>query len=171
MGFRRQKLLIEHRIVWSKIRLQYAQKYQCRVCDRHFKQAGDLHRHQNICTNKTKFVYPGGFHQARESIFERLEQYDIHVPENDRTFPWFVCYDFEVLLQKIQDQTADMLQWTHKHIPISVSICSNVEGYIDPVCIVNANQNQLVENMVTEMNAIALRVYVQADLDLHSPQI
>ena len=52
-----------------------------------------------------------------------------------------------------------MLQWTHKHIPISVSICSNVEGYIDPVCIVNANQNQLVENMVTEMNAIALRVY------------
>ena len=98
-------------------------------CERHFDHAGNLHQHQKGCTNKTKFVYPGGFHQDRENIFERLDQYEIHVPENECTFPWYICYDYEALLQKIHDQPTDMLQWTHKHVPVSVSICSNVKGH------------------------------------------
>ena len=136
----------------------YAQKYQCKTCQRHFGHAGHLHRHQKICLNKTKFVYPGGFHQAKESIFDQLDQFEIRVPEKERTFPWFVCYDFEALLQKIQEQPTDMLQWTHKHMPVSVSICSNVEGYLDPVCLVDGDQDKLVQSMVSVMNQIALRV-------------
>ena len=104
-------------------------------------------------------MYPGGFHQARESIFDRLDQYEIHVPEKDRTFPWFVCYDFEAVLQKVQDRPTDMLQWTHKHVPISVSLCSNVNGHTVPFCLVDTDQDQLVEKMVSNMNQIAQRVY------------
>ena len=141
----------------------YAQKYQCKTCQRHFKQAGDLHRHQKSCTNKTKFVYPGCFHRARENIFERLDQYDIHVTEKDRVFPWYICYDFEALLERLQDQQTDMLQWTHRHVPISVSLCSNVEGHSEPICIVEASQDRLVESMVACMNEIATRVYELAE--------
>lgn len=141
----------------------YAQKYQCKTCERHFKLAGHLHRHQKSCANKTKFVYPGGFHQDRENIFERLDQYDIHVPVDERNFPWYICYDFEALLQKVQDQPTDMLRWTHKHVPVSVSLCSNVEGQTDPVCLVDADQDQLVTHMVSHMNGIANRVYELAE--------
>ena len=141
----------------------YAHKYQCQTCQRHFDHAGNLHRHQKSCTNKTKFVYPGGFHCVRENIFERLDQYDIHVTEENRTFPWYICYDFEALLQKVQDQPTDMLQWTHRHVPISVSMCSNVEGHSEPICIVEANQDRLVESMVAYMNEIAARVYELAE--------
>ena len=141
----------------------YAQKIQCQTCQRHFDHAGNLHRHQKSCTNKTKFVYPGGFHRARETIFDRLDQYDIHVSEEDRTFPWYICYDFEALLQKVQDQSTDMLQWTHRHVPISVSLCSNVEGYSQPTCIVDADQDRLVESMVTSMNEIATYVHELAE--------
>ena len=59
-----------------------AQKCQCRTCKRHFDHAGNLHRHQKSCANKIKFVYPGGFHRDRDSIFDQLDQYDIQVPED-----------------------------------------------------------------------------------------
>ena len=141
----------------------YSQKYQCQTCQRHFDHAGNLHRHQKSCTNKTKFVYPGGFHRARESIFDRLEQYNIHVSEEDRTYPWYICYDFEALLQKVQDRPTDTLQWTHKHIPVSVSLCSNVEGHSEPTCIVESDQDRLVKSMVTIINEIATCVYELAE--------
>ena len=122
-----------------------------------------MHKHQNTCINKTKFVYPGGFRQARENVFDRLDQYDIHVPEDQRTIPWYICYDFEALLQKVQDCPTESLQWTQKHIPISVAICSNVVGHTDPVCIVETEQDQLVKSMVTHMRDIADRVHELAE--------
>ena len=48
-----------------------------------------------------------------------------------------------------------MLQWTHKLIPVSVSLCSNVEGHNEPTCIVEPYQDRLVQSMVTLMNEIA----------------
>ena len=150
--------LYKNRLSYIRNFAVYAQKYQCQTCECHFKHAGDLHRHQKNCTNKTKFVYPGGFHRARESIFKQLEQYDIHVIEEDRTFPWYICYDFEALLQKVQDQQTDTLQWTNRHVPVSVPLCDNVEGHTEPICIVEADQDRLVQSMVTCMNEIAIRV-------------
>ncbi|MCG8047556.1 MAG: hypothetical protein N0E48_18330, partial [Candidatus Thiodiazotropha endolucinida] len=151
--------LYENHLSYIRKFSQFAQKFQCKMCERHFKQAGDFHRHQKSCSNKTKFVYPGRFHQTRVSIFEKLDQYEIHVPEDERVFPWYACYDFEAILQKIQEQPTEALQWTAKHIPISVSICSNVEEFTDPVCFVDANQNQLIGAMVTHLENLSERVY------------
>ena len=83
--------------------------------------------------------------------------------EEDRTYPWYICYDFEALLQKVQDRPTDTLQWTHKHIPVSVSLCSNVEGHSEPTCIVESDQDRLVKSMVTIMNEIATCVYELAE--------
>lgn len=141
----------------------YAQKYQCKSCDRHFDHAGHLHRHQRACSNQTKFVYPGGFYRPTESIFERLNEFGINVPDDQRTFPWFVCYDFEAVLQKVTDRPTEMLEWTQKHVPVSVSICSNVENNKEPFCIVEQDQDKLVQQMVAAMKCIANRVYELAD--------
>ena len=56
-----------------------------------------------------------------------------------------------------------MLQWTRRHVPISVSLCSNVEGYSQPTCIMDADQDRLVESMVTSMNEIATYVHELAE--------
>ncbi|WAR06800.1 hypothetical protein MAR_016758 [Mya arenaria] len=141
----------------------YAQKYQCKTCVRHFKRPFNLRRHEKICTNRTKFVYPGGFYRARESIFEQLDQYEICVPDEDRTFPWYVCYDFEALLQRVNDCPTEYLQWTQKHVPISVSICSNVEGHTEPVCLIDTEQDQLVERMVSHLHLIAEQVQAMSE--------
>ena len=141
----------------------FAQKYQCQTCDRHFNHVGHLHRHQRTCTNKTKYVYPGGFHRLRESIFEELDKYGIDVPSEERTFPWFICYDFEAILQKVDDKPTGNLAWTHQHVPISVSLCCNVESHQDPVCLVDPDPNQLVKRMVSTMTDIANTVYELAE--------
>ena len=47
------------------------------------------------------------------------------------------------------------LSWTSKHVPISVSVCSNVEGYTDPHCIVDSDVDTLVRSMVDYMQEIA----------------
>ena len=141
----------------------YAKKYQCKTCERHFDRSFNLHRHQQSCDKKTHFVYPGGFYQSTESIFEKLEQYDIHVPEKERLFPWFICYDLEALLEPVDDRPTIMLQWTQKHIPVSVSICSNIKGYTEPTCIVEESQDRLVGKMVAKMKDLASRVLELAE--------
>ena len=92
-----------------------------------------------------------------------MDQYDIHVPDEDGTFPWFVCYDFEAILEKTNERPTEMLTRTQRHVPISVSICSNVEGYSDPVCIVEPNQDKLVIEMVETLTNIALQVYEMSE--------
>ncbi|KAJ8311210.1 hypothetical protein KUTeg_011238 [Tegillarca granosa] len=130
----------------------------CQTCDRHFDHLGHFHRHQKICTGKTKYVYPGGFHKSPQTIFEKLEAYDIHVPQAERTYPYFIYYDFEALLQNINDRPTDYLSWTEKHVPISVSICSNVPGYTNPHCIIHTEPGELIKKMVEYMKGIAKEV-------------
>ena len=132
----------------------YAKKYQCQTCDRLFDHLSHLLRHQKMCTNKTKYIYPGGFFKAQQTIFEKLEECDIQVPPEEQIFPWFIVYDFEAMLQKLDAPGDRRLQYTAKHVPISVSLCSNVPGHTDPICIVDTDLDKLLQSMFNEMDEI-----------------
>ncbi|KAJ8300475.1 hypothetical protein KUTeg_021994 [Tegillarca granosa] len=136
----------------------YAIKFQCKTCERHFPTSFNLHRHQAICDNKTKYVYPGGFFKSNQTVFKKLEHYDVNVPVEDRSFPWFIVYDFEAMLQKVEQDQTQHLKWTQRHIPVSVSICSNVPGYNEPCCIINSDTDQLVSSMIEYMQQITNKV-------------
>jgi hypothetical protein len=149
--------LYENHLSYIRDFVVYAKKFQCKTCDRHFKRSNGLHRHQQVCTNQTKLVYPGGFYKPFESIFEQLDAFGIHVPEDQRTFPWFACFDFEALLKPVNESTTGNLTWVQQHVPISVSICSNVEGFTEPLCIVEPDQDKLVEAMVASLLEIGAK--------------
>ena len=131
----------------------FDKKYQCKFCDKLWDHHGMYIRHEQRCQDKTKFVYPGGFHKQSKTIFEELSYFGIHCPE--QVYPWFMVYDFEALLHKVQNQRSDKVEWTHEHVPISVSVCSNAPGFQDPHCIVNSDPDQLVKGMTDYMHAIA----------------
>ena len=114
----------------------------------------------NLCLFRCLALHMG--HDIR-SLDMTSDQYDIHVPDEDRTFPWFVCYDFEAILEKTNERPTEMLTWKQRHVPISVSICSNVKGYSDPVCIVEPNQDKLVIEIVETLTNIALQVYEMSE--------
>ncbi|KAJ8319270.1 hypothetical protein KUTeg_004361 [Tegillarca granosa] len=150
--------MYEQHLSYIKDFAGYAKKFQCQTCDRHFYRSNDLLKHQVNCTNKTKYVFPCGFFKANESIFEKLEQFGIVVPDTERIFPWFITYDMESMLERVSERNTERLVWTQKHVPISVSICSNVEGYTQPQCIVDPDQEQLTDEFIKALQSIAEEV-------------
>ena len=116
-----------------------------------------MKRHQKICLGKTEYKFPGGFYSSPKTVFDKLEQQGIRVPPEERLFEWFLVYDFEAILQKVQNDSSPKLQWTHQHLPISVSLCSNVDQYTQPHCIIEPEIETLVQTMVDYMTRIADR--------------
>ncbi len=135
---------------------QYSNQYECTMCRRIFDQLCHLKVHSKICDNKTKFIYPGGFFSKTKTVFEELEIIGIDVQQKDRYFPYFAVYDFESILEKIADSDGK-LQFTHRHIPVSVSICSNLPGLQQAQCFVDRDLDSLLVKMLESLNEIQRR--------------
>ena len=133
---------------------KYAKAYACIYCDTLCKSPFLLRRHQSTCSDKTKLKFPGGFYKVQTTLFERLEHIGIKVPRRDRYFPFFACYDFEAILQKLTVDESKKLKLTHRHIPVSCSIASNVPGFTEPTCIVHYDPSKLVEEMFYVLDKI-----------------
>ena len=65
----------------------YARKFQCQLCSRLFDTHFQLKRHENRCEEKTKFVFPGGFYEQPKTIFEKLDNIGIKVPNEGPLLP------------------------------------------------------------------------------------
>ena len=89
------------------------------------RRYGIYKRHTSQCYERTKYIFPGGFHKTQPTIFDKLESVGINVPQSEKYFPNFIVWDMEAMLQKIQstsDSQDKKLQWLTKHVPISISI-------------------------------------------------
>ena len=133
----------------------YAKRYQCPTCNRMFKRFFNLKRHLPSCSKVTKLKFPRGFYQTKKTVFDELEKFGIFVPGEDHFFPYFITYDFESVLQKQVNQGTGKIRWEEKHIPISVGVGSNIPGHTKGVCFVNADLDELLDGMLTEMHKIA----------------
>ena len=68
----------------------YTQKYQCPSCQMHFRYVHNMRKHSRNCQGRTKHRFPGGFYSSPKTIFDKLEEYGIVVPAEERIFPWFL---------------------------------------------------------------------------------
>lgn len=128
----------------------------CSICEKLFPSSYQCTRHEKTCENKTHFKYPGGFHQMSETVFEELEEFGCFVPISDRMYSWFIVYDFEALINPLDnEQNTTKLQWQAQHIPISVSVCSNHQNYSTPQCFVSSDPDNLLTKMLEYMENIS----------------
>ena len=132
----------------------YARKFQCNLCSRLFDTHFHLKQHGNRCEEKTKFVFPGGFYEQPKTIFEKLDNIGIKVPNEDRYYPWFAVFDCESVLKKLENDKTEKVEWTHEHVPVSVSICSNVPGHSEAICYVQSDLQMLVDDMMSGLESI-----------------
>ena len=139
-----------------------------------FNRYWNLKRHYSNCYERTEYVFPGGFHKHQETIFDKLESLTIYVPECDIYYPTFIVWDMEAILMKTSTSCTDQMNFLSKHIPVSVSISSNVEGFCEPKCFVDTSSNNLISRMMTyliEISSFNLSIlklnydYVFQDLD------
>jgi hypothetical protein len=139
----------------------YSRKYRCDSCDKFFSTARHLRKHVPSCQNVRKFKYPGGYFQPSVNIFEKLDLFSLKVPKEKQFYPYFIVYDFEAILKKVEekDKCDTNLTWMNEHRLISVAICSNIPGFETPFCIVNGDEDQLVLEMFDYLEMLADTAY------------
>jgi hypothetical protein len=67
---------------------KYSDSYLCSKCDRLWKHVGMLHRHERTCTGRVIYKYPGGVYHIAHTVFDRLEDEGIEIPEEYRFYSY-----------------------------------------------------------------------------------
>ena len=129
----------------------YRHSYRHRKCgDSLWKRPYHLHRHESVCEGGIRRIYPGGVYHSSPSIFQRLDDEGFVVIEYLRYFPYRATFDFECYFSgdRLPSDT-DRGQWSARHVPLSVSVASNVPGHENSLCYVtHGDSDKLVEDMM-----------------------
>ena len=143
--------------------IRYASKFECLKCSKIFPKEWRLKRHSKECFDKKKLSFPGGYFTPKNDIFRELEIMGIETGDIDKLYSHFVVWDMEALLVQSDHASTKNLKWLSTHIPVSVSVASNVEGYQDPVCFVNQDVPSLINEMVTYLLEISATVHSELE--------
>ena len=115
----------------------YCHSYRCRKCNSLWTHAWKLRQHESTCTGNVRRVFLGGVYHPTPSIFERLDDENIRVVESLRYYPYRATFDFECWFDTEQlPSDSDQVQWVARHVPLSVSVASNVPGHERVKCLV-----------------------------------
>ena len=138
-------------------RRMYCYSYRCQKCgDSLWKDAWHLRNHESTCTGCVRRVYPGGVYHSTPSVFERLGDENIRVAEALRYYPYRATFDFECWFDTEHlPSDSDQVHWVARHVPLSVSVASNVPGHEQVTCIVtDGDTNKLVSTMMTILQSM-----------------
>ena len=137
---------------------KYCHSYRCRKCgDSLWKRPWKLHRYESTCEGGIRRVYKGGVYRPPSSVFERLDDEGVVVRDSLRFYPYRATFDFECFFDR-HNLPADTntLQWSARHVPLSVSLASNVPGYEPAQCYVtDGDSDKLVADMMDHLTAIS----------------
>jgi hypothetical protein len=101
--------------------------FQCTNCNSFLSEYKKLKSHALVCNNgKAKVIFEDGNYNPKPNIFEQLDAFGIQIPTELRFYPYFIFYDFETWLNKI-NSTNGKLQYTGTHELLSISILGSEE--------------------------------------------
>ena len=105
----------------------FFKSFRCSTCDTIFSKTGNLERHLITCSERVKHIYPKNVYQLRETLFEKLDSFNIPYREDQKLFKNLAVFDFESICVKEETyKETETTKWIGKHVPISVSISSNL---------------------------------------------
>ena len=136
----------------------YSHSYRCSKCeDSLWKYPSWLERHEMTCEAGVCRVYGGGVYHTTPSVFQRLDDEGITVADTLRFYPYRATFDFECFFDgENLPADSDCVQWIARHIPLSVSLASNVPGHETPQCYVkDGDSDKLVGSIMSDLSAIS----------------
>ena len=100
-------------------------------------------------------------YHSTPSVFERLDDENIRVAESLRYYPYRATFDFECWFDTEQlPSDSDKVHWVARHVPLSVSVASNVPGHEQVQCLVtDGDTNKLVSRMMDILRAMSDAAY------------
>ena len=102
-------------------------RFRCPNCDTFIKRAGNSHRHVKSCKDRIQHIYPKSVYTLRETLFDKLEGFEIGYEEEQKLFKNLAVFDFEsICVPSYELKDTNTTTWIGKHEPISVSLSSNL---------------------------------------------
>ena len=139
--------------------------FRCRTCDTFFQKPGNLERHLVRCSERVKHVYPKNVYQLRETLFDKLDLFNIQYTGDQKLSNNLAVFDFEsICIAEEIFKNTETTTWIGKHVPISSSISSNLIAM--PVVICNSNPRDLVESFIDAVEGLATQNKTRMKLKL-----
>ena len=84
----------------------FVSSFKCSRCGKLWSNSTACHRHEKTCVDFCKHEFIGGYCEKTKSVFENLpKKY-----QDKKFFDYYITYDFESILSKIEDVRTDRLQ-------------------------------------------------------------
>ena len=130
--------------------------FPCPTFDTYFRKSGNLERHLVRCSELLKHIYPKNVYQLRDTLFDKLVSFDIQYTDDQKLFNNLVVFDFEsICIPDEKFKNTKTTTWIGKHVPISVSISSNLIA--EPIFLCNSNPRDLVESFIDAVEGLATK--------------
>ena len=132
------------------------QSFRCPNCDTFFNRTFSLERHLTKCSERVKNIYPKNVYQVRETLFDKLHSFGIEYNHEQTLFKNLAIFDFEsICVQEESFKDTDTTKCIGKHIPISVSISSNLLK--EPIFLCNSDPHHLLTSFIGALENLALQ--------------
>ena len=115
------------------------------------------------CSERVKHIYPKNVYQLRETLFEKLDSFNIPYREDQKLFKKMAVFGFESICVKEETyKETKTTNWIGKHAAISVSISSNLNT--EPVFLCNSDPRHLVSSFISALEGLATQSKAQLKL-------
>ena len=132
----------------------------CPTCDINFQKTGNLERHLVRCSERVKHMYPMNVYQLRETLFDKLDSFDVQYTDDQKLFTNLAVFDFEsICIPEEKLKNTETTNWVGKHVPISVLISSNLIA--KPIFLCISNPRDFVESFVGAVEGLATQSKAQ----------
>ena len=137
--------------------------FRCPNCDTYFQKTGNLERRLVRCSERAKHIYPKNVYQLRETLFDKLDSFDIQYTDDQKLFNILAVFDVEsICIPEEKFKNTETTTWISKHVPISVSISSN--RIDEPLCLCNYNPRDLLESFNDAVEGLVTQSKTQMKL-------
>ena len=97
--------------------------FRCPTCDTYFQKAGNLERQLVKFSERVKHIYPKNLYQLRETLFDKLDSFDIQNADDQKLINLAV-FDFVYRKKKSNTQRrqlglVNMFQYKSRYIQVS----------------------------------------------------
>ena len=119
-----------------------------------FNRTFNWERHLNTCSERVQNVYPGNVYQILETLSNKLDSFVIKYTSEQKLFKNLAIFDFEsICAQEETFEDTNTTTWIRKHVPISVSISSNLVE--EPIFICNSDPHHLFASFIGALENLA----------------
>ena len=137
--------------------------FRCPTGETYFQKTGNLERHLVRCSECVKHLYPKNVYHLRETLFDKLDSFDIQYTDDQKLFNKLAVFDFEsICIPEEKIKNTETTTWIGKHVPISVSLSSNLIA--KPLFLCNSNPRDLVESFIDAVEGLATQRKTQMKL-------